>query len=202
METTWIARAMVAMAASATLAGCVVFPIHVYVADAAGGTPVYERCSLNPHVPVGVMVERPGLHATVSLVQQYDGGFVAVQCDLPKRQTMVLRETTIVIDARDGKAPLGATIPYVNPVGPAGYPEPLAVLKRVIPVDAEMKGGRLPMGDASSDRHYWVAGRFDGHLADEVWVTLPAFTLNGVPQELPAIHFDKRFMIARGLFNC
>ena len=38
--------------------GCVVVPMHIYVADAGAGMPVYERCSLTPELPMGVKVQR------------------------------------------------------------------------------------------------------------------------------------------------
>ena len=202
MKTIPMVRATTAAMLVTVLAGCVVFPTHVYVPDAADGKLVYERCSLNPYVPIGVMVERPGLQATVSLVQQRDGGYVAVQFDLPEHHVLALRQDTIVIDAKGGDQPTRtASIRYVNPIGPAYYDFP-EVQKRVLPWDTELKGGRIDLGTASFDRHYWIAGRFVGRVADEVWVTLPRFALDGVVQELPALHFDRQLMIARGLFNC
>ena len=189
------------MAIAAMSTGCVVFPTHVYVADAADGAPVYERCSLNPDVPVGVRVDRPGLQAIVSLVQERDGGFVAVRYDLAEHHTLQLLQDVITIDARDGQPPRSAPVPHVNPSGPASH-EPPAVLPGVLPVDATLQGARIRLGDVSFDRHYWIAGRFGGRIADDVRVTLPRFSLDAVPNELPAIHFSRRAMIARGLFNC
>ena len=162
---------------------------------------MYERCSLNPDVPVGVRVERPGLQAIVSLVQEGDGGFVAVRYDLAEHHTLKLLQDAIAIDARDGHPPRSAPVPHVDPTGPASR-EPPAVLRDVLPVDATLQGGRIRLGDVAFDRHYWIAGRFVGRLADDVWVTLPRFSLDAVPDQLPPIHFARRAMLARGLFNC
>ena len=53
-------RHIAALACMLICAGCAPIPRHVYVADQAHGSPVYERCSLNPDVPAGVKVAIPG----------------------------------------------------------------------------------------------------------------------------------------------
>jgi hypothetical protein len=64
-----LCRRCAALVAAASTAGCVVLPTHVYVADAAEGTPVFESCSLTPDLPAGVKLERSGVHAIVSIAR-------------------------------------------------------------------------------------------------------------------------------------
>jgi len=187
---------------AAACAGCVVLPMHVYVADEAAGSPVYELCSFNPDVPVGVKVEVPGLEAVVSVTEEGDHGVVRVRFDVPEGRTLILRETVVRIDARNAEPALSASIPNVNPAAPARYPETEAMQKLLLPVDAPLPGGRLNLGRFSSDRHYWVAARVHGRLADDVWITLPAFSLDGVVAGFPELHFQRRLMVGRALFNC
>jgi hypothetical protein len=192
---------LAAIVAALLSSGCVVFPTHVYVADAGAGTPVYERCSLTPELPIGVKVERAHLQAIVSIVHQ-QANLVRVQFDIPEGTIVSLRESSIRIDVKDGTVPRLAPIANVNPVAPARYPETPVIQKLVMPVDAPMRGGRLQMGSASSDKHYWIAAPFEGLTADDVWITLPELSVDGVPTKLDEIHFVRRRAIGLGRFNC
>lgn len=193
--------AIAALLAAATSAGCVILPVNVYVAEPGEGTPVYERCSLTPELPMGVKVEQGRLQATVSIVAQ-QGGLVRVQFDIPEGTTVVLRESAIRIDAKDGTPPLLAAIANVNPVAPARSPETPAIQKLVLPVDAPLRGGRLRFGTSSSDKHYWIAVPLAGTMPREVWVTLPEMSIDGATTRFREIHFRQHFAIGRGLFNC
>ena len=188
--------------AAAACAGCVALPMHVYVADEAAGSPVYERCSFNPNVPVGVKVAVPGLEAIVSVTEEDDHGFVRVRFDVPQGRTLVLQEAFVRVDAGNGQPALRASIPNVNPTAPARYPETEAMKKLLLPVDAPLPGGRLNLDRSSSDRHYWIAARVDGQLADDVRVTLPAFSLDGVVASFPELRFHRRFVVGTAIFNC
>ena len=183
-------------------AGCVVLPVHVYVADAASGTPVYERCSLTPGLPAGVRVDRAGVQAIVSIAHQQGVDVVRVRFDIPEGSTVVLREQAITLDARDGSAPREAPIPHINPAAPARFPETPAIQKLVLPADAPLPGAHLRAGTLAFDKHYWIAAPVAGDLAGEIWVSLPEVAVNGTPGRFPEIHFARRFAIGRGLFNC
>ena len=192
---------LAAIFATLLSAGCVAFPTHVYVADSGAGMPVYERCSLTPELPAGVKVERLHLQAIVSIVHQ-QGNLVRVQFDIPEGTTVILRESTIRIDVKDGTAPRLAPIASVNPVAPARYPETPVIQRLVLPVGAPMRGGRLQMGRESSDKHYWIAAPLEGLDADGVWITLPELSVDGVPTKFDEIHFVRRLVIGLGKFNC
>ena len=183
------------------VAGCVVFPMHVYVAEVGAGAPVYERCSLAPATPVSVKVPRPHLEAFVSIVPE-QGHLVRVRFDVPEGTTAILSERTIRIDARDGTIPQLAPVASVNPVAPARYPETEVIQKLVLPLDAPMRGGRLNLGAASSNKHYWIAVPFADAPSGDIWITLPALSVDGVPTRFEEIHFIRRLVMGRAFFNC
>ena len=187
--------------AAAACAGCVVLPVPVYVAEPGEGTPVYEACSLTPELPIGVAVHRSRLQAIVSVVP-LQGGLVRVQFDVPEGATVVLRENTIRIDAKDGTPARFAAIAQVNPAAPARSPETPAMQKLVLPVDAPLRGGRVRLGAASSDKHYWVAAPVGGAIPADVWITLPLLDIDGARTRFDAIHFVRRFAVGRAPFNC
>jgi hypothetical protein len=183
------------------VSGCVVLPMHVYVAEAGAGAPVYERCSLTPTIPLEVKVEQPRLEAFVSVVSE-QGHLVRVRFDIPEGTTAILRESTIRIDARDGTVPRLAPVASVNPVAPARYPETEAIQRLVLPVDTPMRGGRLSLGTASSNKHYWIAAPFADPPSGDVWITLPELSVDGSPARFDEIHFIRRLAVGLGLFNC
>ena len=196
-------RCIAALACVLMCIGCAPIPRHVYVANQAHGSPVYERCSLNPGIPAGMKVTMPGLAATVSVIQLDDRhGIVEVQFDVPAGRTLMLRDDVAIIDSRNSQPPVRASIANVNPVAPARYAETPAIQKLLLPANAPLPGGRLHLGAYSSDRHYWVAARFNTRLPDGVWVTLPAFTLDGVAASFPELHFHRRFVVGMTAFNC
>ena len=51
--------------------------------------------------------------------------------------------------------------------------------KLALPVDAPLRGGRLRLGAASSDKHYWVAASVGGAIPADVWITLPLLDIDG-----------------------
>jgi hypothetical protein len=191
----------VAIATLSTV-GCVVVPMHVYVSDALEGAQVYERCSLTPDLPVGVKLERSGIHAVVSIAYRQGGNQVQVQFDVPKGVTLVLREHTIRVLAQEGGAPRETMIPHINPAAPARYPETPVIERLVLPVDTPLPGGHTNLGKLSFDKHYWIAAPIEGDLHGDVWVSLPEVSVNGTPVRFPEIKFSRRFTIGRALFNC
>lgn len=194
-------RRWMVLVAAASTAGCVVLPMHVYVADADAGTPVFESCSLTPDLPAAVQLEHSGVHARVSIAHSQGVDLLRVQFDVPEGTTLVLRERVIAV-AGDGGPPRRAPIPHINPAAPARYPETPVIQKLVLPVDTPLRGGRIQAGNLSSDRHYWIAAPVEGDLGREIRVSLPEFSVNGAPGRFPEITFTRRFAIGRGLSNC
>ena len=125
------------------------------------------------------------------MIQLDDGhGIVEVRFDVPAGNTLMLRDDVVTIDPGNSQPVVRASIASVNPAAPARYAETPAIRKLLLPANAPLPGGRLNLGAYSSDRHYWVAARFDTRLADDVWVTLPAFTLDGAVASFPELHFQ------------
>lgn len=197
-----VCRRCVALVAAAALAGCVVLPTDVYVPDTTEGVPVYERCSLTPDLPAGVELQRSSLHAIVSLAHSQGMDQVKVRFDVPEGMTLLLSDHAIAVDARDGRTPRWATIPHINPVAPARYPETPVIQDFVLPVDAPMPGGRINAGNFSSDRHYWISAPVMGGLDRDIWISLPELLIGGTRARFPEIRFTRRLAIGRGSFNC
>jgi len=176
--------------------------MRVYVAEPAAGTPVYERCSFNPRVPIGVQVERAGVRAIVSVTWHFGRGYVEAQYDLPPGTTIVLQDNAVMLDRRDGRPAEALRFPGVSPAGPASNsdrPESTALRKLMLPVETPLVGGR---SGPSWNKHYWIAARLGADPTGDVWITLPPFTIDGTPERLPEIHFSRRWMIAVVGPNC
>ena len=121
-------RRIAALAGVLICAGCAPIPRHVYVADQAHGSPVYERCSLNPNVPAWVKVTVPGLVAAVSVIQLDDQhSIVEMQFDVPVGRTLVLQDDVAKVDPRNSQPVVRASIANVNPAAPASYAETPAI---------------------------------------------------------------------------
>ena len=193
---------LAALPAATAIVGCAVLPTSVYVPDAVEGAPVYERCSLTPDLPVGVKLERSGLHAIVSVAHSQGVDQVQVRFDVAEGMTLVLLEHAIAVDARDGGATRSAAIPHINPVAPARYPDTPAIEKLVLPIDAPLRGGRVGTGSLASGRHYWIAAPVEGELAGDVWVSLPEVSVDDTAARFPAIRFARRLTVGRGFLNC
>ena len=162
-------KCIAALACMLICTGCAPIPRHVYVADHAHGSLVYEQCSLNPDVPAGVKVALPGLAATVSVIQLDDEhGIIEMQFDVPSGRTLRLRDDVAMIDPRNSQPVVRASITGINPAAPARYAESPAIQKLLLAANAPLPGGRLNLGTHSSDKHYWVAARFDTRLPDNV----------------------------------
>jgi hypothetical protein len=77
---------------------------------------------------------------------------------------------------------------------------------RVQPIFDPIVGATFPnhAKDATSfpNHNFWLATHIDIPPADEVWVTLPAFTVNGVRSQLPEIHFRQERLLGVALINC
>lgn len=205
MKAESIMKRMAAAFAALACAACAPIPLHVYVADGLDGSLEYSTCSFNKHVPVAVTVARGGVRSRVSLVQADTRGFVEVRFDVPDGKTLILKDSVVRVDRRDARPVLEATIPNISKVDTPSinsYSDLPALKALMLPVGTPLEGGRLVIGKSSWDRHYWIAARVDTEAADEVWVTLPPLTVNGVPASLPEIHFQRKLVVAVALINC
>ena len=196
---------LLAGVAAVVCAACVPVPTHVYVADGAVGSLVYSECSLNSHVPAAVSLVQQEVHALVSLVQAGRGRYVEVRFDVPPGKTLALQGDGVRVDRRTSQPVLEARIPNVSRVDTPGinsYSDVPALRAQMLPVRAPLVGGRIEAGSRSSDRHYWIAARVDADGADDVWVTLPAVTVNDLAVVFPEVHFQHRLIVAVLVVNC
>ncbi|MBZ4209629.1 MAG: hypothetical protein LAD29_00750 [Rhodoferax sp.] len=77
-----------------------------------------------------------------------------------------------------------------------------ALQQQRLPITASLIGQRVVAGNVSFNRHFWLATYIESASAQEVWITLPRFTVNGVLTSVPRIHFRRQTAMAVAVFNC
>lgn len=191
--------------ASACCCSCVPIPIRLYVAEAPKSALVYSACSFNSHVPVAVkMPVGPGL-ATVALSKHDGRAFVELQLDLPTGVTVLFDDDALAIATASPDTSSRARFPSVSLVDAPilnSYSSVPDARKHQIPVRSPLVGGKIQMGTATSDRHFWLAAYIDTAAANEVIVTLPSFSLNGVTLQLEPVRFKAENLVGVALINC
>jgi hypothetical protein len=191
--------------ATIACAGCAPVPQRLYVADAPDGELVYASCPLNKHVPVGVAFERDGVHLQVSLSKYAGRDYVEVRFDIPDGRTIVLQSGTVQVRRDASSLAQESVFPNVSlvdtPIVNSYSGGPLAEQWR-LPIDAPLVGARFVDGPLTWDKHFWLATYVATASADDVWVSLPAFTINGRPANLAPIHFRSKRVIIIALINC
>lgn len=187
------------------LAGCAPMLRHDYVAQAPGGQIVHSACSFNAHVPVGIRFKVSGIEALVSLARQAGTPTVEVRLDVPEGQTVTLADGLLRIRTSKPDTSSQAEFAFVSlvdtPIVNNSSPVP-GMAQHRLPITAPLVGQRIAAGTASSDRHFWLATQVVTQDAEDLWLTLPAFRINGVAASLPTIHFQRQSVVAIGLINC
>ena len=186
-------------------AGCAPMLRQDYVAQAPGGQVVHSSCSFNAHVPVGVRFKVSGIEALVSLARQAGTPYVEVRLDVPEGQTVTLADGRLRIKTSNPDTSSQAEFPFVSLVdGPiVNNLSPLpGMAQHRLAITAPLVGGRIAAGRASSDRHFWLAAQVATQEAEDLWLTLPSFRVNGAEVSLPTIHFHRQAVVAVALINC
>jgi hypothetical protein len=191
------------------LAACVPIPLRIYVPEAPDGRIVYSSCAYNKHVPNGMEFTINKVKATVSIQRLENRQFIELIFEAPADYIVQMKSDRV--DYVHGPARNRATALF-NEIGLVANPI-LArhrnipnIASRVQPVFDPIAGATFPnkVTDATSfpHRNFWLATYIDVSPADEVWVTLPAFTVNGVNTLLPEIHFRQEHLLGVALMNC
>lgn len=187
----------------AVCSACAPVPQHRYVADVPSQSIVYATCPANKHVPVGALFVVDEVRATVGLLRAGNRDYVEVQFDVPPGRTLTLQSD--VLQLTRGSVSHDSVIPNVS-LGnyriEDRYSTNAAVQKDMLPATAPMVGGTVGSGATTSDKHYWLAAYVDAARADDVWITLPPFTINGTPGLIEPIHFKRRWITIIAMINC
>jgi len=195
----WLTLIALALACVA----CAPVPQHRYVADVPEDSLVYASCPANKHVPVGALFTVDGVHATVGLFRAGDRDYVEVQFDVPPGKTLTLQSD--VLKLTQGSLTRDSVVPNVSTDNyriEDRYSTNPALQKGMLPATAPMVGGTVGTGALISDKHYWLATYVDAAAADDVWITLPPFSINGSPAGLEPIHFKRRLIMIIAMINC
>jgi hypothetical protein len=189
-----------------TTAGCVPLLLTGWVAEPGQGPPVYSACTLDNSVPDAISVPVQGLHALVSLRQGSSRAFVEVRFDVPPGLTLVLDDDLIEVRTAAAGPARQVRFPNVSLVdGPIvnSYSTSSAIAPFQLPVRTPLVGGRTVIQGAAWDRHFWIAAPLaELPATDELWITLPGFTVNATPARIPALHYRQRRLLVAAPLNC
>ncbi len=199
-----VRRLVVLLAAAPGCGGCLAVPFQVYVADPAAGTPVYSTCTFNHHVPAATAFEVDGVTVLISLAQTIGPRTIELRLDIPAGRTVVFEDNVIRVDFHSKQAPLEARFPNVSLVDhPVRPTETEAIREYLLPTTMPLVGERIVRGPSLAwDKHFWIGTRVDVGNADEFWVELPPFTINGVAAPVPPLRFQRRMLWGIALMNC
>jgi hypothetical protein len=184
-------------------AACAPVPQYRYVPDAADGKVVYAYCRLNSHVPVGVEVTREGVQTIVSLARNDGRDYVELQFDVPAGKTVVLQSNALELDRGDSQPAQESVFPNVSLVDtPIVNSQAPSMQSLMLPIGAPLVGATFGPGPSSPNKNFWLATYVDTLSAHDVWITLPAFTINGTPVRLDRFHMQRRLLVIIALINC
>jgi hypothetical protein len=191
------------------LAACVPIPLRIYVPEAPDGRMVYSACAYNKHVPNGIEFAINNVKATVSIQRLESRQFIELIFEAPAGYIVQMKSDRV--DYVHGQARNRASAVF-NEIGLVANPilarhrETPNIARRVQPIFDPIVGATFPnkVTDATlfPHRNFWLATYVDISPTDEVWVTLPAFTVNGVSSQLPEIHFRQERLLGVALINC
>src|SRR5581483_1058823 len=174
---------------------CAPVPVHRYVADVPDGELVYASCPLNKHVPTGVLFERDGVHVEVSIDKDLRRDYIEVRLDVPDGKTVVLQNGTVTLRRDRSQVTHESEFPNVSLVSAPiinSYSHAPRAEERLLPIRTPLVGEHFNDGALSWDKHFWLATYVDTGSAEDIWVTLPAFTINGTPTNVAPLHFRRR----------
>jgi hypothetical protein len=186
-------------------AGCAPIPTQVYAPDVPGAKVVYSSCAFNSHVPIGVSVGAAGIEALVSLSSHEGRPYVEVRLDIAEGKTVTLQNGTIEIATTDPQSSGRAAFAVVSLVDAPivnNYSPVPGLQEQRLAITAPLVGQSLVVGNVSFNRHFWLATYIETASAQDVWLTLPRFTINGVEASLPPLHFRRKPMLVVAVINC
>jgi hypothetical protein len=200
------ASLLLALLSSALIAAaCAPIPLWVYAPEMPDTKVIYSSCPFNSHVPVGAGIAAAGIEATVSLTS-YDGRpYVEARLDVPEGITVILQEGEVKIKTASPYSFSQAEFPLVSLIDRPiinNYSAIPALQQHRMPIMAPLVGHRIVAGNRSFNRHFWLATYVDTATAQDVWLDLPRFTVNGISASFPQLHFHRRPIVAVALFNC
>jgi len=204
-----ITRGALPVLVLAGCAGCVPFPQHRYVPEAAGGRLVYSPCPINSHLPAGIEFAVSGVQVAAN-ISRYDGRqYIEIRFDVPAGKVVRLQSGRVEFAWGPGRSKGESLIEKISPVDAPiinVYSADAETQKHMLPIREPMVGGTYEFEGKRPpflwDRHFWLATYIDPAPAEDVRVTLPSFTVNCVDASLPEIVFRRELFIAIAVINC
>jgi hypothetical protein len=184
---------------------CVPVPMQVYAPDVPGGKVIYSSCAFNSHVPIGVSVSAAGIEAIVSLGSHEGRPYLEARLDIPEGKTLTLQDGIVEIATTDPQSSGRAEFAVVSLVDTPivnNYSAVPGLREQRLAITAPLVGKSTMAGNVAFDRHFWLATYVETASAQDVWLTLPRFTINGVSASLPPLHFRCRPVVVAAVVNC
>jgi hypothetical protein len=185
--------------------GCVPLPQHEYVAHADDGQTVYSSCPLNKHVPTGVRFERDYVHIEVSVGRNAGRDYVEVRFDVPDGKTVLLRNGIVKVRRSRSQVAQTSTFPNVSLVDAPiinSYSQVPGAKAEQRSVDTPLVGKTFVETYDTWDKHFWLATYIDTASDDDIWISLPDFTINGMAVDFAPLHFRRETVVILALINC
>jgi hypothetical protein len=160
---------------------------------------------MNGHLPEGIVFTREDVQVTVRLWRNDGRDYVDVQLEIPEGKTVMLRTHAIKLDRRDSRPARESVPPNISPVGSpivTSYSREPALQKEMLPMNTRLVGGTTVDHAMVLHKNFWFAAYIEPASAQDIWITLPELTINGIPVVLKDIHFRRRLMIMVALINC
>jgi hypothetical protein len=198
-------RLCLALILALVAAGCTPVPILMYAPEVPGAKVIYSSCAFNSHVPIGVSMGVAGIEALVSLRSHEGRPYVEVRLDVGEGKTLILQDGTIEIATTDPESSGRAEFAVVSLVDTPivnNYSAVPGLQEQRLAITAPLVGQSIIMRNLSFDRHFWLATYIETASAQDVWLTLPRFTLNGVQASFPPLHFRRKSVVVVAVLNC
>ncbi|MCY7388269.1 MAG: hypothetical protein LH481_09435 [Burkholderiales bacterium] len=201
-----IARGFMYVLAIAGCAACAFIPRSHYTPDVPADQAVFAKCSGYRPVATRAKTAIAGVLAFTSIGRRDERWYVELYFTVPSGKVVqLLSDHVAYASGLDRVHGIGA-FPYVSLtdspmwssyINPALRDSLFAVREPMVGEHVIVKpDGRTPFG---FDRNFWLAAYIDPIPDKDLWVTLPAFKVNGTEYSIPEIHFKRESGVAVSL---
>lgn len=203
---TSITRGLLNVAAILGCTACAFIPRTYYVPDLAADQLVYAKCAGYTPVTTRAKTILGGVPAFTSIGERDGRWYVEIYFTVPAGKTVWLMSDRDGYAAGPGQARGEGVFPKVSLIASPFWTSYInsalrdslrAVLEPMVGERVIAKpDGRTPFG---FDRNFWLAACIDPLPDKDLWLTLPAFTVNGKEFLIPEIHFERESGVAVSL---
>ena len=198
-----IARGFLYVLAIAGCAACAFIPRSYYTPDVPADQAVFATCAGYRPVATRAKTAIAGVLAFTSVGRRDDRWYVELYLTVPAGKVVQLMSDRVAYASGPDRVHGVAPFPYVSLTDSpmwSSYINPklkdslFAVREPMVGEHVIVKpDGCTPFG---FDRNFWLAAYIDPTPDKDLWVTLPAFKVNGAEYSIPEIHFKHESALA------